>query len=413
MGSVEGYRSVAYFTNWGIYGRNYHPQDIPADKLTHVLYAFADNRETGEVILTDTWSDVEKHYANDSWNDVGKNMYGCLKQINLLKKRNRNLKLLLSVGGWTYAHERKHFDGPASTPQGRKIFADSCVRLIKDYGFDGIDIDWEYPQNPEQGEQLLLLLQEIRHAMDAYANHLAAHSHRYDHGQEPKPHFMLSIAAPAGESNYKNLPLGRLASVLDFINLMGYDFAGSWDHHSGHQANLYASRSCPTCTPFNIHSVIQNYVAAGVPPCKIVLGMPLYGRAFSNTKGIGQSFSGVGEGSFEAGVWDFKALPRPGASEHIDEESGASYCYDGNSQTLVSYDNVAIAKRKAEYIRQHNLGGAMWWELSGDRTDEGSIVTNVVRELGGQDGRKMEQQPNWLRFPDSQYENMRAGFPNN
>jgi chitinase len=166
------------------------------------------------VILTDQYADLQIHYAGDSWNDQGNNLYGNLKQLNLLKKTNRNMKVMLSIGGWTYAHEQKHFDGMAATPQGRKTFADSCVTLIKDLGFDGIDIDWEYPQNPDQGQQLLALLQAIRQAMDAYADKLVANS-----GGE-RPHFALSIAAPAGEANYKNMPLGSIAQVLDFVNLM-------------------------------------------------------------------------------------------------------------------------------------------------------------------------------------------------
>jgi chitinase len=138
-----------------------------------------------------------------------------LKQLNLLKKKNRNLKVLLSIGGWTYAHEQKHFDTPASTAAGRKAFADSCVKQIKDLGFDGIDIDWEYPQNPEQGQQLLQLCQAIRSAMNDYADQLANSS-----SDGTRPEFLLSIAAPAGEANYKNMPLGALAQALDFINLM-------------------------------------------------------------------------------------------------------------------------------------------------------------------------------------------------
>ncbi|KAF2174874.1 glycoside hydrolase family 18 protein, partial [Zopfia rhizophila CBS 207.26] len=408
MGGGEGYRSVAYYPNWAIYGRKYFPKDIPVEKLTHMLYAFADNRENGEVFLTDKWADVDIHFDGDSWNDTGKNLYGCLKQINIFKKRNRNLKMLLSIGGWTYTQISKHFDGPASTPQGRKTFADSCVQLIKDLGFDGIDIDWEYPQNAEQGEQLVLLLQEIRQAMDTYADTLASGSYG------SRPHFILSIAAPAGKQNYQHLPLGRLASVLDFINLMAYDFAGSWDHCAGHQSNLYPSRSTPTCTPFCANATIHDYLAAGVPSHKLVLGMPLYGRAFLQTTGPGQPFTGgIGEGSFEAGVWDFKALPKPGAVEHIDEEAGASYSYDVNTGAMISYDTVPMAVGKAGYIKQHHLGGAMWWELSGDKTGEDGIVTHVVRELGGHDGRRMEYKPNWLDYPDSQYDNLRAGFPEN
>ncbi|CAI6339007.1 unnamed protein product [Periconia digitata] len=404
--SNEGYRSVAYFVNWGIYGRKYFPQTIPADKLTHVLYAFGDNRPDGEVILTDQWSDIQIHYDGDSWNDQGNNLYGNLKQLNLLKKKNRNLKVLLSIGGWTYAHEQKHFDTPAATPQGRKTFADSCVKLIKDLGFDGIDIDWEYPSNPEQGQQLLLLLQEIRSAMDAYADKLAAEA-----GE--RPHFVLSIAAPAGESNYKNMPLGAIAQVLDFINLMAYDYSGSWDPNAGHQANLFHSASNPNSTPFNTQSVVDVYIAQGVPSSKIVLGMPLYGRSFTNTDGLGKPYQGGGPGSWENGVWDYKALPQPGAAEYTDAEAGASYSYDNASRTLISYDTLDMVKRKAGYVREKKLGGAMWWELSGDRAGEGSLVESVANDLGGPGCSYLEHKPNCITFPDSQYDNLKSGFPNN
>jgi chitinase len=344
MGGGDGYRSVAYFTNWGIYGRDYSPDKIPVDKLTHILYSFADNKEDGTVVLTDTWSDIEKHYANDSWNDVGKNVYGSIKQLNLAKRRNRNLKVLLSIGGWTYTNTAKHFDGPASTPEGRKQFANSTVQLIKDYGFDGIDIDWEYPQNPGQGEQMLLLLQEIREAMDDYAQKLVDGNNQLGFQAKTPPHFLLSIAAPAGKSNYQNLPLGRMGAVLDFVNIMGYDFSGAWDANAGHQANLYVSKSCPSCTPFSVQQVIDDYTNSGIPSEKLVLGMPLYGRAFTNTTGFGQSFSGVGEGSWENGIWDYKVLPRPGATEFIDEEVGASYSWDPNSKTIISYGMHNISK---------------------------------------------------------------------
>jgi chitinase len=192
-------------------------QNIPASKLTHVLYSFADNDDSGRVFLTDTYADLEIHFPGDSWSDSGKNAYGGIKQLQLLKAANRNLKVLLSIGGWTYTNEKKHMDSPASSVEGRKNFADSCVDMVRNYGFDGIDVDWEYPQDTQQGQNFSKLLQEIRYALDQYAETLTFGD---DSGNAMKPHFELSIAAPAGADNYKNLPLHDMAAVLDFVNLM-------------------------------------------------------------------------------------------------------------------------------------------------------------------------------------------------
>lgn len=220
-----GYRSLAYFGNWDIYARKFFPQQIPASQLTHLLYSFADNRDDGTVFLTDTYADAEIHYDGDSWSEPGKNVYGAVKQLQLLKAANRNLKVMLSIGGWTYTNEKKHFDAPAATEQGRRRFAESCVELIKDYGFDGIDVDWEYPQDTTQGGQLLALLREIRSKLDEYADTLV---YGDDYGNEEKPKFLLSIAAPAGEKNYRNMPLKEIAEVLDFINLMVCTLGGKF-----------------------------------------------------------------------------------------------------------------------------------------------------------------------------------------
>ncbi|KAL2156713.1 hypothetical protein VTH82DRAFT_1458 [Thermothelomyces myriococcoides] len=387
---ASGYKNIVYFTNWGIYGRNYQPDQLPASQLTHVLYAFANLRSDGEVFLSDTYADLEKHYPGDSWDETGTNVYGCVKQLFLLKKANRQLKTLLSIGGWTYSST---FPAAASTEAGRALFASSAVRLLADLGFDGLDVDWEYPANEEEAANFVALLKAVRSALDEYA---AQHAPGY--------HFLLTIASPAGPTNYAHLPLGEIAGVIDFFNFMGYDYAGSWSTAAGHQANLYPT-SDQNKTPFSTDKALSDYVAAGVDPSKIVLGMPIYGRSFQNTDGLGQPYSGVGEGSWENGVWDYKVLPKSGATVEFDEEAGATYSYDPATRELISFDTVDMVKKKVDYVKEKGFIGSMFWEASADRTGDESLIGASFNALGG-----IDQSENLLSFPDSKYDNLKAGF---
>jgi chitinase len=388
---ANGPINAVYFTNWGIYGRNYQPADLPASTISHVLYSFMNLRADGTVYSGDLYADIDKHYPGDSWNDIGLNAYGCVKQLFMLKKANRHLKVMLSIGGWTWS---TNFPAAASTEQGRATFARTAVEFMKDWGFDGIDVDWEYPQNEQEANNMVLLLQRVRTELDSYAaQHAGGH------------HFELSIAAPAGPDNYNKLKLAQLGSVLDHINLMAYDYAGSFSSLTGHQANLYHNPQNPSATPFNTKGAVDAYIAGGVPASKLILGMPIYGRAFTNTDGLGKSYSGTGEGSWENGIWDYKALPRPGHSELYDQTSGATYSYNTGTRTLISYDTPEMVRRKVSYAQSRSLGGSMFWEASADKTGAGSLIGTARTSMGG-----LDSTPNFLSYPNSKYENIKKGL---
>lgn len=320
-----------------------------------------------------------------------------MKQLNLLKKANRHLKVLLSIGGWTYS---ANFKGPAATPQGRETFAKSCVELIKNLGYDGVDIDWEYPQSPEEAKNFVELLATVRKELDDYSNRAAGGYH-----------FEITVACPAGPDNFKKLDVPGMDKYLDAWHLMAYDYAGSWDQVSGHQANLYPSQDLPASTPFSTVAAVDFYTENGVAPHKLVLGMPLYGRAFENTDGIGKPFQGVGQGTWEQGVYDYKKLPIEGAQEHCDQQCGASYCYNPATRLLVTYDTPEVARIKTAFIRQRSLGGGMWWESSADKTGDDSLIQTTVNGLGGE--QSLLKTENCISFPETKYDNLREGFPNN
>lgn len=293
---------------------------------------------------------------------------------------------MLSIGGWTYSSSLAQ---GASSAQRRKTFAKTAVKLLKELGLDGLDVDWEYPQNADQAQQYVDLLRELRLELDSYALSIGL----------PRHQFELSIAAPAGPEAYQKLKIREMDQYLSFWNIMCYDYAGSWSSSAQFHSNLFHGE-------LNSDIALKFYANAGVHPSKLIMGMPIYGRAFSDTEGLGKPFSGVGEGSWEAGSWDYKALPRPGTVENTDMSAVAVWSYDSKSRVLITYDNEQTVRAKADYVVRNRLGGGMWWESSSDHPSSSgkSLVNAFTNYLGVQN---IDKKQNCLYYPESPYDNLR------
>ncbi|MDG1360051.1 MAG: glycoside hydrolase family 18 protein, partial [Phycisphaerales bacterium] len=393
---IDG-RVVAYYIEWGTYGRNYQPADIPYDKITHLNYAFADIGPDGRIALFDEYAAIDKSFPGDTWDQPYR---GLINQINNVHKpEHPHLKTMISVGGWTLSGR---FSDVALTEASRSTFAESCVEFMREYNFDGVDIDWEYPvegglasnvYRPEDGVNYTLLLQELRDRLDVA-------------GAEDGVSYELSIAAPAGFDKYRHLELDRLGEILDFVNVMTYDLRGAWDFTStGHHSPLFSNPDDPgdpeIAEKYTVDHVIHGYLAGGVDPAKLVMGLPIYGRAWGGvadggTGGLFQPASSVPAGTWDDGTsgatgvndYDVAGTGRDGIlqllqsgeyTRYWDDVSKVPYLHSPSrfGGHFISYDDQESIQYKLDYLRDLGLGGVMYWEITGDR---GQGLVDLIAE---------------------------------
>lgn len=366
--SSQQERVVGYFTSWGIYERGYEVADIPASDLTHVNYAFA-NVVDGRCAIGDRWADVDR----PSPTDLAALPYrGNFNQLQVLKARHPHLKTLLSVGGSTWSGG---FPAATANPAARQRFAASCVDLMVRYGFDGLDIDWEYPGmyggSPADRANFTAFLAELRAQLDR-------------HGAGPTRK-LLTIAGPAGAPMMAQLDIPAITSHVDWVNVMTYDFAGPWSPRTGHNAPLFAYPGIEDST-FSVDSTVRRWVAAGASPDRLVVGLAFYGRGYGGVGGSapGQTFSSIPMGTTEAGMFDYAHL-RGGALDGMtvtfDQTARVPAAFDASSGTWISFDDARSIEEKGRYIARNGYGGAMVWELSNDA--DGELLAAAIRGLAG------------------------------
>jgi chitinase len=330
------YRVIGYAAGWN------PAQDKDLHKIDTLIFAFA-KVESGRVVLSGKAAER-------------------LTPIIALKARDPKLKVEISVGGWAAGG----FSEAAGTAAGRKAFADSAARMLVDHGADGLDIDWEYPGHDESGiasspadrRNFTLLLQAVRAALDAAG---AAH-HR---------HYTLSIAV-AGGPFVSGIDLAAANRDVDLFNMMTYDFCNSMTADTCHHTGLHASGLAPAAARTTDRAVRQ-FLAAGVPAGKLVIGAAFYGREFGDVEtahdGLYQPYGKyIGEIPWPRLKADF--IGKQGFVRHWDARADAAWLWNARTRTFITYDDPASIAAKAAYVKAHHLGGIMYWEQSLDPADE-------------------------------------------
>ena len=202
---------------------------------------------------------------------------------------------------------------------------------------------------------------------------------------------LLSIASPAGPTTLGYLDVPGLSASLDFFNVMTYDMHGGWETTTNFNAPLYPSSDSPSAweASLNVDAALQTYLDAGVPPDKVVMGLPFYGRGWAGVPavdgGLYQTSTGMAPGTWEAGVYDYHhvidLMADPVWVRHMHEETMVPWIYSPTDQVFITYDDPESFGHKLDYVEEHDLGGVMFWELSAD-TEDHSLVDLLHSRLG-------------------------------
>ncbi|WP_103541648.1 glycoside hydrolase family 18 chitinase [Streptomyces sp. SM1] len=366
--------NLGYFTEWGVYGRNYHVKNLvtsgSAAKITHINYAFG-NVVNGQCKLDDSYAATDKAYTADqsvsgqadTWDQP---LRGNFNQLRQLKAKYPHIKVLYSFGGWTYS------GGFGQAAQNPTAFAKSCKAVVEDPRwadvFDGIDIDWEYPN--------ACGLTCDTSGPAAFRN--LSQALRAEFGSD----YLVTAAITADGSNGGKIDAadyGGAAQYLDWYNVMTYDYFGAFDKDgpTAPHSPLTSYDGIPQ-DGFNSAAAIAKLKAKGVPASKLLLGIGFYGRGWTGVTQAapGGAATGPAPGTYEAGIEDYKILKNSCPANGT--VAGTAYAHCGNNWW--SYDTPATIGSKMAWANSQGLGGAFFWEFSGDTTN-GELVSAMDNGL--------------------------------
>lgn len=327
---------------------------VDGNKLTRINYAFS-NIEGGRMVLG-TPADAQN-----------------LALLTAMRNANPRLTVLVSVGGWLWS---TNFSDMVLTPESRSGFEDSVMRFLAKYDLDGLDIDWEYPGMPGAGhpfraedkQNFTALLRELREQFDAVA-------------RKSGKRLYLTVAMGSSDEVIAHTEMRKVQRYVDTVNLMTYDYyeAGS-DPTTGHHAPLFVDPADPK--KVSSDESVRAFEKAGVPAEKILLGVPFYGREWGEVPDQNHGLFQPGK-TIPGAYAPFSAIDGnqlgAGFTRYWDAAANAPYLYNAEKHIFVSYEDPESLKAKCKYVRDHKMGGVMFWDYAGD---SGKLLTTVDDELG-------------------------------
>ena len=323
-------------------------------KLSHINYAFVDVKDNR------AWL---HNLATDTIN---------FSMLNALKKQNKDLKILISLGGWTWS---KNFSDAVLTDTSTHAFAYSCIDIVAKYGLDGVDIDWEYPDligdnnkfRPEDKQGYTLLFKELRQGLDSLK-------------KITRKTYLVTTAVGGSQDFIDHTEMDKVQQYTDFINLMAYDYAGRSDTISSHHTNLYTSSD--DTSQGSTDKSVKAFLAAGVPANKLVVGMGFYGKGWKMRTTDNNGLYRRAETGVRGGGFNYlkdSLENKKGFTKYWDDNAKAPYLFNPETKIFITYDDERSIREKCAYIKKNNLAGAMFWEYNDDKKEY--LLDVIAREF--------------------------------
>ncbi len=393
------YNVISYATSWAMYGRNYQVADMPIDSMRTIVYAFENFDAQGNLIVGDSYADTEKRYTQngvlplDNWNDPPKpnQVYGQFGQYQKLKAQGKYFNLCLGLGGWTWS---ANFSSAVS-PANQDNFVKSICAFLAKYRlldnsytlFNGIVLDWEYPSNDgvnygnagngtnkADSANFISFLKKLRPALDKLR----------PAGQTPITISMCCTMVP-DKAKFDIKQVASLLSRLEIMTYDAYDYGYPAKNAAGQIVAAGHTNLMPTpYAPWCIKSAVEFYLAQGVPAKKLFIGVAFYSHGYAGCTGIGQPATGPSpDMSWEAGLCDYKSLPRPGATMQFDPVSQGNYTVDPVRKILNTCDGPESVLAKCQFVKKMGLGGILVWSQDADYpiTDPRSLTKIMHDQL--------------------------------